>query len=147
MGSDSPGRHQMFHVISEQTSQGQWRPECAICKESVQLEETRADEHGQPVHQDCYVSQLNRKKTAVNSVSCESDLCRKETAPVPIPESARTTIIKFLESAKTTKLVACPDCLSPLSYRDREFFFEGQSWTIPLPFCPMCDTATGPKAN
>lgn len=137
----------MFHVISEQTSQGQWRPECAICKESVQLEESKADEHGQAMHEDCYVSQLNRKKTAVNRVSCESDVCRKDAAPVRIPESPHTTIIKFLESGETTKLVACPHCLSPLSYRDGVFFFEGQTWTIPLPFCLMCDTASGMKAN
>ena len=66
---------------------------------------------------------------------------------MPIPESPHETIIKFLESAKTTKLVACPDCLSPIAYRDTEFFFEGQTWKIPLPFCPMCVAASGLKAN
>lgn len=59
----------MSHVISEQTSQGQWRPECAICKESVTLEESKVDEHGQAMHEDCYISQLNRKKAAVSWVT------------------------------------------------------------------------------
>ena len=45
---------------------GQWRPECVICKESVKLEECKVDEYGRAIHEDCYVSQLNRKKTAVD---------------------------------------------------------------------------------
>jgi hypothetical protein len=44
----------MLHV----QSQGQWRPECAICKESVTLEESKTDENGQAIHEDCYVSRL-----------------------------------------------------------------------------------------
>ena len=55
--------------LSEQTSHGPWRPECVICKEPVSLEQSKADERGQAVHEDCYVSQLNRKRTAVNCVT------------------------------------------------------------------------------
>ena len=39
-------------------SQVQWRPGCAICKESVTLEESKTDENGQAIHEDCYVSRL-----------------------------------------------------------------------------------------
>jgi hypothetical protein len=49
----------MSHVqIAEEILESQWRPECVICKESVKLEESRADEDGQSVHEECYVSDL-----------------------------------------------------------------------------------------
>ena len=48
--------------FSEHVSEGQWRPECVICKESVVLEESKADEHGQAIHEECYVSKLVGKK-------------------------------------------------------------------------------------
>lgn len=50
--------------ISEPTSQKS-RIECAICRECVTLEESKADECGQPVHEECYVSRV-AGKTAVN---------------------------------------------------------------------------------
>jgi hypothetical protein len=36
----------------------QWLPECFICKESVKLEESKTNESGQAVHEDCYVSNV-----------------------------------------------------------------------------------------
>jgi len=48
---------------SENISEGQWRPECVICKESVELEESKIDEHGQAIHETCYVLRLVGKKT------------------------------------------------------------------------------------
>lgn len=42
----------------EQIFEGHWRPECVICKESVKLEESHANEYGQSVHEECYVSDL-----------------------------------------------------------------------------------------
>ena len=39
-----------------------WSPECAICKKSVKLEESKADEYGQAVHEECYVAKLTQKK-------------------------------------------------------------------------------------
>jgi hypothetical protein len=36
---------------SENIYEGQWRPECVICKESVELEESKVDEHGQAIHE------------------------------------------------------------------------------------------------
>jgi hypothetical protein len=39
-----------------------WAPLCAICKESVNLEESKTDEHGQAVHENCYVWTVELKK-------------------------------------------------------------------------------------
>jgi hypothetical protein len=49
--------------LSEDIFEGQWCPNCAICGESVKLEESKADERGQAIHEDCYVSKLGGKKT------------------------------------------------------------------------------------
>ena len=54
-------------------SEGQWRPECAICKESVTLEESKVDEHGQAMHEACYVSKIVRTadpKVSRNKLQC-----------------------------------------------------------------------------
>jgi hypothetical protein len=41
---------------------GAWVPPCAICKESVNLEESKTDEHGRAVHENCYVWTVELKK-------------------------------------------------------------------------------------
>jgi hypothetical protein len=41
-----------------------WRPDCVISKESVKLEESMSDEHGQAIREDCYVSTVIRKSIA-----------------------------------------------------------------------------------
>jgi hypothetical protein len=48
---------------SEPISEAQWRPQCVICRESVHLEESKADERGQAIHEECYVSKLVGKNT------------------------------------------------------------------------------------
>jgi hypothetical protein len=35
-----------------------WLTRCAICKQSVDLTESKTDEFGRPVHENCYVSLL-----------------------------------------------------------------------------------------
>ena len=35
---------------------GGWSPQCSICKQSVNLEQSKTDENGSAVHEDCYVS-------------------------------------------------------------------------------------------
>ena len=50
--------------LSEKISAGQWRPECALCRESVELEESKTDEHGEAIHEECYVSKLVGRKAA-----------------------------------------------------------------------------------
>jgi hypothetical protein len=49
--------------LSEQISKRQWRPECVICKESVELAQSKTDEHGQAVHEECYVSQFVSRRS------------------------------------------------------------------------------------
>jgi len=43
--------------------EGQWRPKCVICGELVALEYSKADECGQAIHEECYISRLIGKKT------------------------------------------------------------------------------------
>jgi hypothetical protein len=46
---------------SEERAEGLWLPKCVICRESVKLEESKADEYGNAIHEECYVSKLTRK--------------------------------------------------------------------------------------
>jgi hypothetical protein len=39
----------------------QWSPECAICKKCVKLEESKADEYGQAIHEECYVAKITER--------------------------------------------------------------------------------------
>jgi hypothetical protein len=43
-------------------SYGGWLPQCSICKQSVNLEQSKADQYGSAVHEDCYVSLLVSEK-------------------------------------------------------------------------------------
>jgi hypothetical protein len=42
---------------------------CAFCHEPVDLETSKADENGNPVHEDCYVDYLNRPLPSQDSKS------------------------------------------------------------------------------
>jgi hypothetical protein len=42
--------------------EGVWVPICAICRESVNLGESKTDERGQAVHENCYVWTVELKK-------------------------------------------------------------------------------------
>jgi hypothetical protein len=53
--------------MSHVQSQGQWRPECVICKESVPLEESKVDEYGKAVHQECTSPSSRERQTAMVS--------------------------------------------------------------------------------
>ena len=39
-----------------------WAPRCAICNESVNLEESKTDERGKAVHENCYIWTVELKK-------------------------------------------------------------------------------------
>ena len=39
-----------------------WLPCCAICTESVNLEESKTDEFGRAVHENCYIWTVELKK-------------------------------------------------------------------------------------
>ena len=45
----------LYHPVPRST---QWLPSCRICNDPVLLETSKTDEHGQAVHEDCYVLNL-----------------------------------------------------------------------------------------
>jgi hypothetical protein len=47
-------------IVHSFSPKARWRPECVICKESVPLEESKVDEYGKAVHEECYVFKLTR---------------------------------------------------------------------------------------
>jgi len=49
-------------------SDSQWSPECVICKKSVRLEESKADEYGQAIHGECYVAKITENKAPLLSL-------------------------------------------------------------------------------
>jgi hypothetical protein len=42
--------------FSERLFESRSRPDCGICKESVNLEESKTEEYEQAIHEECYVS-------------------------------------------------------------------------------------------
>ncbi len=44
--------------FSKDQAESQWSPECVICKKSVKLEDSKADEYGQAIHGECYAAKL-----------------------------------------------------------------------------------------
>jgi hypothetical protein len=51
--------------------------------------------------------------------------------------------VEFLNKANAHWAAsACPDCGSRVEYRNCTFFFEGQTWEIPLPFCANCHSVS-----
>jgi hypothetical protein len=55
-------------------------PLCAICGESVRIETAKADEHGQAVHEACYVIRIGSEVTvsALQRLSATS-VCHEKT--------------------------------------------------------------------
>jgi hypothetical protein len=64
-----------------------WLPRCAICKQSVNLSESKGDEYGRAVHENCYVSMLVSKNPRWFTVRIDalrerlSQLSRRWAAP------------------------------------------------------------------
>ena len=46
----------------------QWSPECVLCKKYVKLEESKADEYGQAIHEECYFAKITEKKPRLLSL-------------------------------------------------------------------------------
>jgi hypothetical protein len=50
-----------------------WVPRCAVCRESVNLTVSKADEYGRAVHENCYVQRLlSDKPTTTLSAKASS---------------------------------------------------------------------------
>jgi hypothetical protein len=43
---------------------------CAICKEPVNLEESKTDEHGRAVHENCYIWTVKKSKDTSKASPC-----------------------------------------------------------------------------
>ncbi len=56
-------------------------PNCAICTQPVILTESKADEDGQAVHENCYVSTLVSKKVRARAVSDRPSFIRTVQKP------------------------------------------------------------------
>lgn len=45
-----------------------WHPRCTICNQAVDLNESKADQDGHAVHEDCYVAALSAEKQSQAAV-------------------------------------------------------------------------------
>jgi hypothetical protein len=110
------------------------RPEfftCSICNESVELETTKIDESGKPVHEECYLQKVSLK-WSIRPPPTAVDAHFNHT---PLSQA----IVAFLNSANTRPLTnLCPDCGSQLEHGEYSFFYRGQTWEILLPICLNC---------
>jgi hypothetical protein len=55
---------------------------------------------------------------------------------------ATTELIHSIKDLLDTAAIAgkepCPTCGVTMKYKGATFFYEGETWEIPLPFCPDC---------
>lgn len=106
---------------------------CAICNESVELETTKIDERGKPVHEECYLQKVILKWPIKSSPTALDANFNVDHTPLS------QAIIAFLNSANTRPGPNfCPDCGSQLDQRQCSFFYRGQTWEIQLPVCLTC---------
>jgi uncharacterized protein with PIN domain len=107
-------------------------PICSVCNEPIELRTTKLNETGEPIHEECYVLDHRLERDAIVLASSEEDVSAVETI---FPQA----IIEFLNNASTHPVTnRCPDCGSDLEYRECTFFYEGQTWEVPLPICIIC---------
>src|ERR1035438_8285888 len=101
-------------------------PICSICNEFIELETTKVDEVGKPVHEQCCVQQISLKKS---------------TRPPPTKKDAEykanpraQAIIALLKSANTDSVRKRPTSRAAfLESRGCTFSHEGQTWESILP--------------
>jgi hypothetical protein len=99
---------------------------CSICNEAVDLETTKTDESGKPVHEECYVGKISVNKAARPPT--------KDIDSLPPEES-----FEFLDSVCTLSASNyCPDCGSRLEYCHATVFYKGRDWKFPLRRCVKC---------
>ena len=106
---------------------------CSICNELVELETTKIDESGNPVHEECYLQKVSLKwAIRPPPTAVDANISVNHT---PLSRA----IVAFLSSANNRPLINfCPDCGSQLEHRECSFFYSGQTWEIQLPVCLNC---------
>lgn len=87
---------------------------CALCYRPIDLEtDLNADENGNHVHEDCYVSHLTGARNSQSAAQRLMDTLLAQPAAF-----------------------RCPKCRSELLHVDTTLLSEdGKAWMIPLPIC------------
>jgi hypothetical protein len=67
---------------------------CSICNEPVELESSKIDEDGKPVHEECYVQKTSAQATAGPPTTAPND---SKPTQRPIEQS----VVEVLKSAST----------------------------------------------
>ena len=90
---------------------------CALCYRPIDLEtDLNADESGNHVHEDCYVSHLTGARNSQSAAQRLMDTLLAQPAAF-----------------------RCPKCGSELLHVDTTLLSEdGKAWMIPLPICTNC---------
>ena len=106
---------------------------CSLCNEEVELETTKIDESGRPVHEECYVRGVCAQTAARPSTPIRGNPGHKEK---PITRE----LIQFLDTEACRPVDRfCPICGSQVECRDVQFFYGNRTWKIHLPNCVKCN--------
>jgi len=110
---------------------------CTLCSKPVDLRtDLCADENGKAIHEDCYVAHETSNRGDPKLREGEEGWQVSDTLP-------SQAFIEFVNSASTPwAAISCPACGTALKCRDCSFFYEGQTWEIPLPICVKCHPIT-----
>ena len=78
----------MFHEST-------WLPRCAVCKKSVNLKESKTDEYGRAVHENCYIWTVELKKPRRYTLQIDSVQERLQAGFQQRHEPAKQAITTF----------------------------------------------------
>jgi hypothetical protein len=109
---------------------------CWICDTSFHVENRKIDEYGLPVHERC-----DAARVALEQATWPG----RARSKVPSKELIQS-VKSFLNDASFAKVAYCSDCGTRMKYMSATFSYQGATWEIPLPFCPIC-TANVPQQS
>jgi hypothetical protein len=106
---------------------------CVLCSKPVDLRtDLCADENGKAIHEDCCVTHVTSNRGDPKLRENEEGFQMSDSLP-------SQAFIEFVSSVSAQWAASsCPACGTELRYRDCTFFYEGQTWEIPLPICVEC---------
>lgn len=105
---------------------------CSLCNEEVELETTKIDESGKPVHEECYVQRVCAQTASRPPTPIRGDPDHREK---PITQQL-TEFLDIEASCSVNRF--CLICGSQLEYRELKFFYKNHTWTIHLTNCVKC---------
>ena len=118
---------------------------CILCSKPVDLRtDLCADENGKAIHEDCYVARVTSNRSDPKLREGEEGKLWEGEEGLQMSDSLPSqAFIEFVNSATTPwAAISRPACGTALKYRDCTFFYEGQTWEIPLPICVRCHPIT-----